>query len=63
MAAGMRKQMGDESKPPIAITLQQVLWIMAYLKTQWKALWGISERRKIAATAVINLIGWLGWLR
>jgi hypothetical protein len=36
MAAGMSKQMGDESKPPIALTLRQVLSIMAYLETEWK---------------------------
>jgi hypothetical protein len=34
VAAGMGKQMGDESKPPIALTLRQVLWITAYLETQ-----------------------------
>jgi hypothetical protein len=55
MATGMSKRMGDESKPPIALNLQQVLWIMAYLETQWKAFWGTPEHRKIAAMAVTNL--------
>jgi uncharacterized membrane protein YhdT len=63
MAAGMSKRMGDESKPPIALTLRQVLWIMAYLETQWKAFRGIPERCEIAAVAVTNLFGWLGWLQ
>jgi hypothetical protein len=63
MAVGMGKRMGDESKPLIALTLWQVLWIMAYLETQWKARRGVPERRKIAAAAVTNLIRWLGWLR
>jgi hypothetical protein len=63
MTAGMSKRMGNDSKPPIALTLRQVLWIMAYLETQWKALWGIPERHEIAAAAVPNLTGWLGWLQ
>jgi hypothetical protein len=63
MAAGMSKQMGDESKPLIALTVRQVLWIMAYLETQWKTRRGVPERREIAAAAVTNLIGWLGWLQ
>jgi CTP:molybdopterin cytidylyltransferase MocA len=60
MAAGMSKRMGDESKPPIALTLRQVLWIMAYLETQPKAFQGIPECRKIAAVAATNLFRWLG---
>jgi len=63
MAVGMSKRMGDESKPPVALTLRQVVWIMGYLETQWKAQQGVPERREIAAAAVTNLIGWLGWLR
>jgi hypothetical protein len=62
MAVGMGKRMGDESKRPIALTLQKVLWISAYLETQWKARRGVPERRKIAA-AMTDLIGWLGWLQ
>jgi hypothetical protein len=63
MAAGMSKRVGDESKPPIARTLRQVLWIMAYLETQRQAFRGIPAHRKIAAAAVTNLIRWLGWLQ
>jgi hypothetical protein len=47
MAVGMSKRMGDESKPPVALTLRQVVWIMGYLETQWKAQQGVNERREI----------------
>ena len=38
MAAGMAKQMGDNSKPPIALTLKQTLWIMDFLDARWASM-------------------------
>jgi hypothetical protein len=35
MATGMSKRMGDESKPPIALMLHQILWIMRRLNADW----------------------------
>jgi hypothetical protein len=55
--------MDDESKPPIALTLCQILWIMAHLdgsRTQCHTREGCKDN---AAAAVTNLLGWLGWLR
>lgn len=63
MATGMAKRMGDESKPPIALTLKQICWIMSHLDSLWRATSRSMDRREIAAAGVTNLIGWLGWLR
>jgi hypothetical protein len=63
MATGMAKRMGDESKPPIALTLHQIRWIMAHLDGLWLTSASPFERREIAAAGVVNLLGWLGWLR
>ena len=35
MATSMAKQMGNDSKPPIALTLSQFLQIVDLLNTQW----------------------------
>ena len=37
MATGMARRVGDHSKPPIALTLHQILWIMAHLDAAWRA--------------------------
>jgi hypothetical protein len=63
MSTGMSKRMGDESKPPIALTLRQIFWIMDYLDQAWTSSGTLAQRRNIAAAAVTNLFGWLGWLR
>jgi hypothetical protein len=55
--------MGDHSKPPIALTLRQVLWVMQHLDAKWEAGKTPSDRREIAAAAVAHLFAWLGWLR
>lgn len=63
MSTGMAKRMGDESKPPVALTLKQVLWIMARLEAMWLVCVSHDGRREIAAAAVAHLLAWLGWLR
>ena len=64
MATGMAKRVGDHSKPPIALALQQqILWSMRHLEGTWAAAKSQDERREIAAAAVTTLLGWLGWLR
>jgi hypothetical protein len=63
MAAGMARRMGDQSKPPIALTLCQVFWVMQYLDAQWVASHSRDEHRELAVAAVTHLFGWLGWLR
>jgi hypothetical protein len=63
MATGMAIRMGDESKPPIALTLCQVLWILARLDSCWVLCWSPLSRREVAAAAVTHLLSWLGWLR
>ena len=63
MVTGMAKRVGDHSRPPIALTLPQVLWIMRRLDSMWTGCGTRAERREIAAAAVTHLLGWLGWLR
>jgi hypothetical protein len=63
MMTGMAKRMGDHSKPPIALTLRRVLWVMQHLDAKWEACKTPSARREIAAAAVAHLFAWLGWLR
>jgi hypothetical protein len=62
MMTGMAKRMGDHSKPPIALTFRQVLWVMLLLDTRWFLECGTSTgRREIAAAAVAHLVlAWLG---
>ena len=55
MTAGLAKQMGDHSKPPIALTLRQVLWVMQHLDAIWEACQTPSDRREIAAAAVARM--------
>lgn len=62
MATGMAKHMGDQSKPPIALTLWQILWIMNYLDTRWHQTRSYVDQCEIAVAAVTHLLGWLGWL-
>jgi hypothetical protein len=63
MTTGMGKRMGDDSKPPVALTLRQILWIMTRLESDWTMASTTAGRREIAAAAVVNLFGWLRWLR
>ena len=63
MATGMARRVGDHSRPPIALTLQQVLWVLEYLETLWAQATSPAIRREVAAAAVTHLLGWLGWLR
>jgi hypothetical protein len=63
MTTGMAKRMGDHSKPPIALTLRQVLWVMQHLNAKWEECKTPTGRREIAAAAVAHLFAWLGWLR
>lgn len=63
MSTGMSKRMGDESKPPIALTLRQILWIMGWIEKEWVACVTTAHRTEVAAAAVVNLFEWLGWLR
>jgi hypothetical protein len=63
MVTGMAKRASDHSKPPIALTLAQVCWIMTRLESMWTMCPTPAGRREIAAAAVTNLLGWLGWLR
>jgi hypothetical protein len=63
MATGMARRVGDHSKPPIALTLNQIKWIMKHLDRAWAAALSLEDRREVSAAAVTNLLGWLGWLR
>ena len=63
MAAGMVKQMGDTSKPPIALTLKQTLWIMDFLDACWASASTLGACHEIVVAAVTHLLGWLAWLQ
>jgi hypothetical protein len=63
MATGMAKRVGDHSRPPIALTPPQVLWMVRWLDTRWAAASSLSDRQDTAAAAVAHLLLWLGWLR
>ena len=63
MATGMARRMGDQSKPPVALTLQQILWIMRHLEDNWNTNATHRSQCNTAAAAVVNFLGWLGWLR
>jgi len=65
MSIGMSKRMGDESKPPIAITYWQVRWAIDCLEALWKVcpVEDVAGCREIAAATVAALMAWFGWLR
>ena len=63
MATGMAKQMGDNSKPLIALTLKQALWIMDFLDACWASTSTLGVCHEIAVAAVTHLLGWLAWLQ
>lgn len=62
MATRMGRWVGDHSKPPIALTLKQVLWELQHLERTWVACKTIGAYQETAA-AVTHLLGWLVWLR
>ena len=57
MATGMAIRMGEKSKPPIALTLWQILWIMDRLESMWQLAGTLGARREIAAAGITNLLG------
>jgi hypothetical protein len=63
LTTGMAKRMGDHSKPPIALTLSQVLSVMHHLDGKWRTCTSRTNRLDLAAAAVAHLLAWLGWLR
>lgn len=63
MTTGMARRMGDQSKPPYALCLSQVHWVMRHLDSLWSRCVDPLGRREIAAAAVAHLLAWLGWLR
>jgi len=63
MVTGMAKRVGDHSKPPIALTFQQISGIMRHLDSLWQLCTTVTAKREVAAAAITNLLGWLGWLR
>ena len=55
---------GDTSKPPIALTLKQTLWIMDFLDALWSSTSTLfSACCEIAVATVTHLLGWLAWLQ
>lgn len=63
MAGGMSRRLGDQSRPPVAITHRYVNWINDRLESLWSVTRNLESRRELAAAAVTNLLAWLGWLR
>jgi integrase len=63
MSKGMAKRMGDQNKPPYALTMAQVLWVIRRLEAMWLVCTTDVGRREIAAAAAAHLLAWLGWLR
>ena len=63
MVARLVKQMGDNSKPPIALTLKQTLWIMDFLDAHWASASTLGACHEIVAATVTHLLGWLAWLQ
>ncbi len=60
---GMRRRLGDESKPSQALLDQHVRWIDVQMEHLYHASESVPSRIEACRVAITNLMGWLGWLR
>jgi hypothetical protein len=63
MSNGMRRRMGDESKPSLALLQRHVQWIDKFLNDAYLNSQDPEHRAELARAALANLAAWLGWLR
>jgi hypothetical protein len=63
MSNGMRRRLGDASKPSKAILHRHVQWIDAFLLQAYLRSNDPEHRAELARAALVNLAAWLGWLR
>jgi hypothetical protein len=63
MSTGMRRRLGDESKPSLALLQRHVRWIDTFLNDAYNNSADPEHRAELARAAIANLAAWLGWLR
>jgi hypothetical protein len=61
--AGMKRRIGEHSKPATPLLESHVRWIEDLVENQFRAATNARQRRKACRIAITNLIGWLAWLR
>jgi hypothetical protein len=63
LSAGMGRRLGENNKPPTALTYEQVSGMIEMRSKQWSASLSPRARYMLAAPVIVDLCGWLGWLR
>jgi hypothetical protein len=62
-ADGMKRRLGDHSKPAVPLLDCHVRWMDRYFEDLFKAATSTMLKRDVCCAAVTNLAAWLGWLR
>jgi hypothetical protein len=63
MSTGMRRRLGDESMPSLALLQRHVRWRDNFLNDAYTNSADPEHRAELARAAIANLAAWLGWLR
>jgi hypothetical protein len=63
VSAGMGKRLGENNKPPTALVHEHVAGMVEMRARQWSDDLPPCARYMLAAPIVVDLCGWLGWLR
>jgi hypothetical protein len=59
----MGRRLGENNKPPTALTYEQVSGMIEMRSKQWSDSLPPRARYMLAAPVIVDLCGWLGWLR
>ena len=60
---GMRRRLGDESKPSTALLHPHIQWMTDQLEALFRQEQSSERRSDLCRAAIATLVGWLAWLR
>jgi hypothetical protein len=60
---GMRRRLGDHAVPSVALLDQHVRWIDNHMEAIYQGATTSTKKQEVCRVALVNLFGWLGWLR
>jgi hypothetical protein len=60
---GMRRRLGDHAVPFVALLDQHVRWIDKHMEAIYQGATTSKKKQEVCRVALVNLFGWLGWLR
>ena len=60
---GMRRRLGDNAVPAVALLAQHVRWIDRQMEEVFQMATSSTKKQEACRVALVNLFGWLYWLR